>query len=1598
MKKKINLMSKLLAASLAFITAAAITSCGREKVYHVTFDYDVNGVEDKVVDVAIKNGTLEIPSLGDVTKDNYVFLGWYYNGAPFTLDTEITQSITVTAKWHARPAAPSTISFDAATNLLTVTPAVTTITNYKIYLTRNNGEEQEISLTKNAQDKYQYAIDKTGSYKVTATSNDGICDSKKTNEYSFNVEEPDYNIIFKVDNETYATKQLSATHELTLPTAPATERFKKFSGWYFEDTYINAYSNEKLLEKIDFDTLDEQTVTLFAKFDTLTDLTAPSNIQVNADWTKLTFTAPDTNTDCTYYVTVKNGNTVIEEGTATNKEFALTTGSYSKDSTYTFDIVVKSNHKDFLNGDIEKTASISKNREDNPFTVSFVSYEGQQVEQSFGYNNNETIVNYNPNARTGYVFTGWVKQGTSEKLTATTTVTANVTYVGQWTKIENVNLAYDANKNIITFAEFDDIDTYISLDNGTTFVKASSGYFIEGAYAGYQFSVKVKYVNADSTSEVVTDASSFTASKIVVKLAYTDQVKYVLPNEFTFLSASDIPAVYAAGKTFAGWHLDENVDSAKYSLYTYSFAKSTTMYGLLIDTPEAIDVDSIEYNEATGKLVWEEITGASKYLVKFGTSAEYVETTVNELSINLVASGNYPVHIKYIIDGITSLEASTDLEINFTTTVRYESSSRIISVATINDQQVETRILLSGQTYNVGQVEFSASDYYTVSDGQLVVTKDATLLNKPFTFTQNGTTYNGMVAANVQTISYGGLYKNFEDKKNTNVLLDQTSKYKVGTAANYREDICVEFDANYAGNSDYEDYLEMFDVVIKLNGTVNNDISLILKDEKYYLSFDKTYEDGTLEVILTPKYVNPDLISSIDETSKKVTVVDTAILKYTFELNAGINVFTSEELRVAVADNNIHCVNVIANEFVVYANANQLNEDGSLVNFGNDDKTRNGKVNGDVYRRELAAGEKFILNGNGVSINAENIPGVYNTGDYDDDQWPYVNDTPYFQSTHVSVFKFKAANTTPESASVIPLTYINDLIVKGNLKKIAKYCTDNQKSSEETTARQTGCLSGIHGNGSSIKLNNTVISECQIGLFGESKTNNEVNYTKLTNNFATGASIFASGIKFNHSLIKDNGGMAIYAEDSTTGENKDDEPHYWIEDTDTTHKRTDVAIMIDNNTVIDNFTTGMTGYFLSSPGIGAMIPVMKIMLSNQLLENANKAILKQVTVGNETLEAFNFEFFFGTVSYTSAGRLEYTFYNSDDEANPVIISQYCYKANVDADDANMKKWNEANQTLISHYANIDLIQRYLTKEVARIQTYAAVGGMDNVKLMAAQAYAAANIEGFSEMNASAQGAVLEGIIPNITDEMADEALRSNSQAAVYAAAYADYADICTKFDFEVTGEAKSIIDAMIGIEQIIEATTTNFATTFLSTDSTDLLIKKLYAYGNMVKFSTLFETVATNLQYASFSAFLADVMNSADMQTMLTKIHTFNGYVNTALSTEGKNYLEYLTLCYDTQKQALVELDSAEKFMVEAIVGGYLTNQLTQAQLLPTIVQLYTYMMGSHFALGGSEYSTIIYNGSDVGGPTGTYCLISVQTVDKGTEGWISETITVPGQ
>lgn len=139
-------------------------------------DFDSDG-GSKVESLEVLEGET-ISKLPTPTKDGYKFVGWYYNGSKFSLDTVITKDILLTAKWEKE---------------------------------EEKDKDKENSSTNSSNSSNNTNSDKTVNYTITFNSNGGTSVKKQT---------------------------VSKNSKAVQPTNPTKDGYK-FVGWYNGNTKFN---------------------------------------------------------------------------------------------------------------------------------------------------------------------------------------------------------------------------------------------------------------------------------------------------------------------------------------------------------------------------------------------------------------------------------------------------------------------------------------------------------------------------------------------------------------------------------------------------------------------------------------------------------------------------------------------------------------------------------------------------------------------------------------------------------------------------------------------------------------------------------------------------------------------------------------------------------------------------------------------------------------------------------------------------------------------------------------------------------------------------------------------------------------------------------------------------------------------------------------------------------------------------------------------------------------------------------------------------------------------------------------------------------------
>ena len=134
----------------------------KPKEYNISFN--TNGGNEISAQVIKENALVTRPN--DPTKENYEFMGWYFNGAPFSFDTKITKDMVLNAKWSEISKA---LELNTQNITLKVGDEATLVASIDTEVTWSSSDEAIATIS----DEGVVKALKSGEVTITATTKDG---------------------------------------------------------------------------------------------------------------------------------------------------------------------------------------------------------------------------------------------------------------------------------------------------------------------------------------------------------------------------------------------------------------------------------------------------------------------------------------------------------------------------------------------------------------------------------------------------------------------------------------------------------------------------------------------------------------------------------------------------------------------------------------------------------------------------------------------------------------------------------------------------------------------------------------------------------------------------------------------------------------------------------------------------------------------------------------------------------------------------------------------------------------------------------------------------------------------------------------------------------------------------------------------------------------------------------------------------------------------------------------------------------------------------------------------------------------------------------
>lgn len=397
-------------------------------------------------------------------------------------------------------------------------------------------------------------------------------------------------------------------------------------------------------------------------------------------------------------------------------------------------------------------------------------------------------------------------------------------------------------------------------------------------------------------------------------------------------------------------------------------------------------------------------------------------------------------------------------------------------------------------------------------------------------------------------------------------------------------------------------------------------------------------------------------------------------LTYTIEVTNGVNVWTSNQLYEAYKNLSVSQIN-IQSSILVTPRANQIsvvvrdeeNEDRlnnySDLNYNDTLRENSGTLFPRFVPSTYTGINEITVNGNYFSLDASSVP-LYNYDGRDGqagalswaDDIACVQEGLFQLQDHRSV-----ANRDEENYSI---STFNNLILKGNSAKgpiYTEFDGEGQLTSEEEQERITEQGSGmplIMTRGGRINVNN-VIATNSIFTFWSSESKAEINLQYAKSYDVWGGAIYGYGtseITLTDVEFTRLGGAAIAYEDSSYSDwlNPSYTPEYLALIAPYTADYLDLVLTFNENVVIDNYLTGLEGWFVVN-GFNSVVPTLKTSIDSTL-NLANKSMIKN-NITSTSSEDFNY-----ILQIVSSGGMD----RPNDQLNEVDI-QYTIRQMIGTD-------------------------------------------------------------------------------------------------------------------------------------------------------------------------------------------------------------------------------------------------------------------------------------------------------------------------------------------
>ena len=723
--------------------------------------------------------------------------------------------------------------------------------------------------------------------------------------------------------------------------------------------------------------------------------------------------------------------------------------------------------------------------------------------------------------------------------------------------------------------------------------------------------------------------------------------------ELQYVDGYDYNAIYTnmtkAGYVFDGWYrlnsdpLEES-DIAEGTLFNAKqtgkiYYEDIKLYPNFVAKLSAPTNIAMEQNSTV--ITWDAVTGADYYLVSIDGD-DPIQTSVNELETDLlmIVADTYEIEVKACsnytgANGDKIDSAYTKIEWTRNTSLQ----NSIVRVK--NDQDIlQKYVLFTGNTYTwssanyivrveeqsveglVDNTQTENSQNELVTDSTIAVGDKVGTFNFVIEYTDPNKpdeTYLAQVVEDVNNISYGETYARYLSQTNatSTQFLDKENpeKYLVGTANGFEVDFVLT-----KGETSYENFDRTDEELLTYS---------------YEVKDGDVYREATAEEIPTRNAEDGKLYFDAENAGKEYRItVKFAYSKHstnsnpygaltqTFELklNQGVNVYSHEELKAAYGNHEITEINVLRN-IVAELSEDQVQADGSPINtssshiFDNNDTTSDNatvagvgrKTDGNVYKRSYKtyanAGDNIVVNGNYCKIDISEIPLVNIEYSVDEGSSATgVNGNVGKMASGVSEYELLRPHIgvfyycVPFGDGAV----FNNLEIVGN-KPVEKLDGSDPNYSEkyaDLVLRESGSYSAFYIETSKVSVNNVLMYNLHHGVRMDGAQRNFVTGVDATDEANWGTtSVIPNNAKVECNFIEVHD---TYCNGVYSWEGKEikvyNSKFYNLNGPAVQMRNEGLAthpiVVIDKNTVVDNYMTGTESWF-SLWGLGKLAGQLK---------------------------------------------------------------------------------------------------------------------------------------------------------------------------------------------------------------------------------------------------------------------------------------------------------------------------------------------------------------------------------------------------------------------